>query len=377
MSICRLWGKPAVIIFIRAARARGKIQIMSEENRRNVSGSFVVCDEQEDYIEHLFAILSEQLSGEYQFHLFHDPAKMLDFMETEETEALLIGEEYREKIADMSKVRRVFILTDVMKDHAENDMIPVFRYQSASQILNQIRSGIKIPDRRISVRKQGKKRIRDEPEAVKVQEKTRSMAPKVSVSVQTRGLIGVYSPVHRIGKTRFAMRLGEKLSEQVPVLYLNLEGYAGGSYYFPEKTEQDLGDLIYCMKQERTDHGLKISSMTGRSGGMDYIMPMENESDLRSVRGEEWISLFDQILEKCIYEAVILDLGDCIDGLYDILRNCSRVYTPYIREGAAMAKLEQYERNLRTTGYGDILTRTVKKQMQRRRHDTERAETEQ
>ena len=377
MSICRLWRKPAVIIFIRAARARGKIQIMSEENRRNVSGSFVVCDEQEDYIEHLFAILSEQLSGEYQFHLFHDPAKMLEFMETEETEALLIGEEYREKIADMSKVRRVFILTDVMKDHAENDMIPVFRYQSASQILNQIRSGIKIPDRRISVRKQGKKRIRDEPEAVKVQEKTRSMAPKVTISVQTRGLIGVYSPVHRIGKTRFAMRLGEKLSEQVPVLYLNLEGYAGGSYYFPEKTEQDLGDLIYCMKQERTDHGLKISSMTGRSGGMDYIMPMENESDLRSVRGEEWISLFDQILEKCIYEAVILDLGDCIDGLYDILRNCSRVYTPYIREGAAMAKLEQYERNLRTTGYGDILTRTVKKQMLRRRHDTERAETEQ
>ena len=227
------------------------------------------------------------------------------------------------------------------------------------------------------MQKQGKKRIRDEPEAVNVREKTRSMAPKVSVSVQTRGLIGVYSPVHRIGKTRFAMRLGEKLSGQIPVLYLNLEGYAGGSYYFPEKTEQDLGDLIYCMKQERTDHGLKISSMTGRSGGMDYIMPMENESDLRSVRGEEWISLFDQILEKCIYEAVILDLGDCIDGLYDILRNCSRVYTPYIREGAAMAKLEQYERNLRTTGYGDILTRTVKKQMQRRRHDTERAETEQ
>ena len=375
MSICRLWGKPAVIIFIRAARARGKIQIMSEENRRNVSGSFVVCDEQEDYIEHLFAILSEQLSGEYQFHLFHNPAKMLEFMETEETEALLIGEEYREKIADMSKVRRVFILTDIMKDHVENDMIPVFRYQSAGQILNQIKRGIKNPDRRISVRKKGRKRIRDEPEAVKVQEKTRSMAPKISL--QTRGLIGVYSPVHRIGKTRFAMRLGEKLSEQVPVLYLNLEGYAGGSYYFPEETEQDLGDLIYCMKQERTDHGLKISSMTGRSGGMDYIMPMENESDLRSVRGEEWISLFDQILEKCIYEAVILDLGDCIDGLYDILRNCSRVYTPYIREGAAMAKLEQYERNLRTTGYGDILTRTVKKQMQRRRHDTERAETEQ
>lgn len=373
MSICRSEGNPAFIIFIRAAGDRGKIQIMSEEKRRNVSGSFVVCDEQEDYIEHLFAILSEQLSGEYQFHLFHDPAKMLEFMGAEETEALLIGEKYREKIDDLSKVQRIFVLTDIMKERAENNVIPIFRYQSASQILSQIKSGIKIQDRRISVQKNGRKRIRDEPEAVDLQDKTKSADSRGSL--QTRGLIGVYSPVHRIGKTRFAIRLGEKLSEQVPVLYINLEGYAGGGYYFPEETEYDLGDLIYCMKQERADHGLKISSMAGRLGGMDFIMPMENESDMRSVRGEEWISLFDQILEKCIYEVVILDLGDCIDGLYDILRNCSRVYTPYIRESAAMAKLEQYERNLRTTGYGDILSRTVKKQMQKKRHDTERAGT--
>lgn len=373
MSICRPEGKPAFIIFIRAAGDRGKIQIMSEEKRRNVSGSFVVCDEQEDYIEHLFAILSEQLSGEYQFHLFHDPAKMLEFMGAEETEALLIGEKYREKIDDLSKVQRIFVLTDIMKERAENNVIPIFRYQSASRILSQIKSGIKIQDRRISVQKNGRKRIRDEPEAVDLQDKTKSADSRGSL--QTRGLIGVYSPVHRIGKTRFAIRLGEKLSEQVPVLYINLEGYAGGGYYFPEETEYDLGDLIYCMKQERADHGLKISSMAGRLGGMDFIMPMENESDMRSVRGEEWISLFDQILEKCIYEVVILDLGDCIDGLYDILRNCSRVYTPYIRESAAMAKLEQYERNLRTTGYGDILSRTVKKQMQKKRHDTERAGT--
>ena len=373
VSICRPEGKPAFIIFIRAAGDRGKIQIMSEEKRRNVSGSFVVCDEQEDYIEHLFAILSEQLSGEYQFHLFHDPAKMLEFMGAEETETLLIGEKYREKIDDLSKVQRIFVLTDIMKERAENNVIPIFRYQSASQILSQIKSGIKIQDRRISVQKNGRKRIRDEPEAVDLQDKTKSADSRGSL--QTRGLIGVYSPVHRIGKTRFAIRLGEKLSEQVPVLYINLEGYAGGGYYFPEETEYDLGDLIYCMKQERADHGLKISSMAGRLGGMDFIMPMENESDMRSVRGEEWISLFDQILEKCIYEVVILDLGDCIDGLYDILRNCSRVYTPYIRESAAMAKLEQYERNLRTTGYGDILSRTVKKQMQKKRHDTERAGT--
>ncbi len=332
----------------------------------------MVCDVQEEYIEHLFEILSEQLSEVYQFHLFHDPAKAMEFAGTEGTEALLIAEEYWDRAEIFPGIRKVFILTDIMKDCREKDVIPVFRYQSADRILDEIKNGMSIQDRNTSVPKKGRKRIRDEPEEVKVRENSRNMISPDGQ--QTRGMIAVYSPVHRIGKTRFAMRLGEKLSEQVPVLYLNLEGYSGGSYYFPEDTGQDLGDLVYCMKQERTDHGLKISSMTGRSGGMDYIMPMENESDLRAVKGEEWISLFSQILEKCIYEVIILDLGDCIDGLYDILRKCARIYTPYIRENSATAKLEQYERNLRTTGYGDILTRTVKKDMQKKRPDVERTE---
>lgn len=374
VSECRFEGNPAVIIFIHAASARGKIQIMSKEKRRSMSGSFAVCDVQKEYIEHLFAILSEQLEGEYQFHLFHDPEKLTEFLEGNGAEVLLIGEEYRQKIRNPSQIKNVFILTEIMDVCLEGRGTAVFRYQSAGQILSVIRRGLtggspdrnmlvqdipekqkveqELPDKNISAQKKGRKRIRDEP--------------------QIRGLIGVYSPVHRIGKTRFAIRTGQKLSEQVPVLYLNMEGYSGGSYYFPEESGQDLGDLIYCMKQERSDHGLKISSMMGQSGGMDYIMPMKNEIDLRAVRGEEWISLFDQILDKCIYEAVILDLGDCIDGLHDILRHCARIYTPYIRESASIAKLEQYERNLRTAGYGDVLSRTVKKLMQKRRHNAGR-----
>ena len=117
------------------------------------------------------------------------------------------------------------------------------------------------------------------------------------------------------------------------------------------------------MKQERCDYGHKTSRMRGQIGRMDFIKPMENEQDLRSVRLEEWLALFDMILEKCIYDTVILDLGDCVDGLYEILRRCVKVYTPYIRDGISEAKLQQYEDNLRQTGYEDILSRTVKRVM--------------
>ena len=189
-----------------------------------------------------------------------------------------------------------------------------------------------------------------------------------------RGLIGVYSPIHRIGKTKFALRLGRQIAEKVPVLYLNLESYSGGNYYFPEDTGSDMGDLLYYMRQDKINLGLKLSTMVGQSEGVDYIMPMRYERDLRDVTSSEWKELIDIILEKCIYETIILDLGDSVDGLYDILRKCSRIYTLYIEEGAAEAKLIQYEENLRNAGYADVLSRTVKRRAGRAKNTAERSE---
>ncbi len=77
-----------------------------------------------------------------------------------------------------------------------------------------------------------------------------------------------------------------------------------------------------------------------------YIAPIRAEQDFREVTKEEWNQLLDLILEKSIYKVIILDLGDTVDGLYDLLGRCSKVYTPYIEEGAAKAKLNQYEENL-------------------------------
>lgn len=368
----RSMGVPVVVIFIRAAAIRGKIQNMTEEKSKKIPGNFVVCDIQEDYAECLFRILTEHFPGNYQFHLFRDIDKMLEFTEQSGAEILLVSEEYQDRIDEISRVGKRFILTELPDaEKREGSLFPVFRYQSADSIIKEIRAGIGEPGKN--------SRSRDGPSAHTAQ-KTRTVRgmtgdTKTPVLRETsvyhtrglRGLIGIYSPVHRIGKTRYALRLGKKIAEQVPVLYLNLEGYSGGDFYFPQESGQDMGDLLYCLKQERSDHGLKISTMAGQSAGMDYIRPMKNELDLRAVSGKEWMELLELISEKCIYETVILDLGDCIDGLYDILRMCDRVCMPYISDGAALAKIRQFEENMREAGYEEILRHTVKKQMSKKR----------
>lgn len=324
----------------------------TEEKGRMVH--LVICDVQSSYAEKLLRILAERLPDAYEFHLFCDIEKLKGFSERAPSDILLIGEEFSEEDRRRIPADKKFLLTGI-RDGPDCEEIPVFRYQSADRIIENIFS----------------QRNEREDSIVKVRAEL-SGKKKSHVQTGMKGLIGVYSPVHRIGKTRFALRLGRQLAEKTEVLYLNMEGYAGGSYYFPEDQEMDLGDLLYFMRQENSSPGIRISAMTGKMDGMDYIMPMKHEQDLRNVKAEEWIRMLDMILEKCVYEVVILDLGDGIEGLYDILRKCARVYTLYIEEGAAAAKIEQYEQNLRSAGYGDVLDRTVKKRAKRNRTSEEK-----
>ena len=92
---------------------------------------------------------------------------------------------------------------------------------------------------------------------------------------------------------------------------------------------------------------------------------MKNDVDFRSVTEEEWISLLDVITQKCIYDCIILDLGDSIQGLYEDSETVQPYLYPILEEEAALAKMEQYEKTLREAGYTDILSRTVKRKVEK------------
>lgn len=321
-----------------------KSQTMQEKITENRSGNFVICDEQKEYSEYLYRALAEQLSDHYRFYLFHHAEEAEYFLENTDVDILLICEEYIQRIEKESRFGTCFVLTQAPSDQiSRENMFSIYRYQSADAIIGMIR---KVTEKKVPPAK-GEKRIRDDP--------------------VLHGLIGVYSPVHRIGKTRFALRMGKKIAKKIPVLYLNLEGHSGDRCYFSGSAQQDLGDLLCYFRQERPDYGMKLSSITGQMEELDYIRPMRNEMDLRSVEGSEWIRLLDMIFRECIYEAVILDLGECINGLYDILGKCDRIYMPYINDGISMAKIRQYEETMRMTGNEKILRHTVKRLMTRKR----------
>ncbi len=325
----------------------GLVQI--KERRGEVySGQFVICDPERDYSESLLKYLSEKEKEDYQFQLFHDVESLEVFCRDNFVDVLLIAEEYEAEKKPDIRAKRKFILTEEVRQEKDGEKRSICRYQPVGNMI---------------------KILFEEPEDSHVLRPQRVWKEKVqSLEKQTarKGLIGVYSPVHRIGKTKFAIQLGKKTAQCLPTLYLNMEEYPASSLYFPEQKEKNLGDLLYYAGQNKENLGLRISTMAGRMEDLDYIMPIPVMQDLRAVKEEEWLNLFDQILKKCIYETVILDLGDSIDGLYSILKNCSAVYTHYADEPAAAEKIRQYEANIKRMGMEEILEHTIRKKVTRR-----------
>ena len=52
----------------------------------------MICDVQKEYAECLFRILTERLSDRYQFHLFTDAHRMVEFTEQAGAAILLVSE---------------------------------------------------------------------------------------------------------------------------------------------------------------------------------------------------------------------------------------------------------------------------------------------
>ena len=157
-------------------------------------------------------------------------------------------------------------------------------------------------------------------------------------------LVAVYSPIHRVGKTTFALALGRECAKSKKVLYLNLEEYAGMEV--SQDTNMNLGDLLYYLRQGNGNLGIRLHAAVKEDEGLDVVPPIPVVLDLKEVTWEEWDALITQLLENSLYEMVVLDVGESVQGLFPLLELCDRVYMPVLDDEISRRKVKQYQDNV-------------------------------
>ena len=115
---------------------------------------------------------------------------------------------------------------------------------------------------------------------------------------------------------------------------------------------------MYFLKQGKKAFACKLEGTIRNLGGLDYIPPLKSPVELRYIRHADWEALLEALERESLYEYVILDLSGVLDGFYEILRQCDRIYMPVCADETAKAKIRQYENTLKLLELEEILEKT-------------------
>ncbi len=176
-------------------------------------------------------------------------------------------------------------------------------------------------------------------------------------------IISLYSPIKRSLQTTFGITLAHLLSKEKRILYLNLEGYSGLERTFADSYSKDISDFIYYIQQTSENIPLIIQKYVYRLGEVDMMPPVLNPYNLQDITEEKWLKLLHLLRESNLYDAIIMDVSDFIQGTFSILRASQVIFSLIKSDTRSEAKWQQYCSILQETGYEDVLQKTQKTEL--------------
>lgn len=299
-----------------------------------------VCDLDETYAFRMAEFILEKMPALYMLHLFTETDKLQEFQEKQKISILLISEGAIRQLKGRLDIPDIFVLQESGKElesRKEEEYQYIDKYQSPEQIVREMIEKIA--------------ELKDWNDAGNGQGILQGMMPR---------LIGIYSPVRRCLQTSFALTMGQLLARNHRTLYLNFECYSGFSQMLHKEFSSDMMDVIYFFRCAREKLSLRLPSIVQNINGLDFIPPGQCGLDMQEITGENWLELLDVIGRASRYEYLILDLTDGMNGLFELLLHCYKIYTITKDDGFAMAKMDQYEKVLQLNALSDIADKTVK-----------------
>lgn len=290
----------------------------------------VLCDREEEYAQLMTEFLRRHREIPWCIRTYTDVQELLRQEETRGIDLMVVSERtYRQELAALRPLRTVILNESGRMKWKE--FVNIDKYQQAQNVLQSLLEVyMEIAD---------------------------IVLPCLAGKSNTR-FIGIYSPVRRCMQTTFALTLSQMLAERHSTLYLNFEHYLGISELAAEAGARDLADLLYFLMAEKEKFRLRLQTIVRHRGNLDYVPPMKHGQNLLLVSPKEWNSLFQRLSELGEYEFVVMDLSESMQGLFDILRYCIKIFTLTRKDRIAQGKLSEYIYLLQACDYEDVLKKT-------------------
>lgn len=277
------------------------------------------------YSRKLFEYVFSEYGKDYEIVFFSDEAAFSSFGQKDKIRLILAEEDF-----DTSEVAKGVVRVKLSEDESDKENSKVYKYMPVDKVMKDV----------MAIYAAGK------------------TAESANCIFGEKGIIGIYTPIKRSFQTTFAITLGQILARKKKTLYLNFESYSGFDVICRNLDRSDLMDLVYFSECDDKNFPLRVDSMKDTIGNLDFISPVKAYVKFASVGAKQWLKLLDNLTTKTDYEYIILDLSEQVNGLMDVLRRCSKIYTITDEDRMASAKIAQYTSMIKEFYYEDILLKT-------------------
>lgn len=142
-----------------------------------------------------------------------------------------------------------------------------------------------------------------------------------------KGIFCVFSP-EGTERTAFAVTLSQYLGQQGNCLYLNLSGFP---VFFEEELKEEpsferkgLAELLFLVHQDNFE--TLCRELQEPFGSACMLSPVTNFKDLLDCSMEDWGALFDNLLSKCGYDSIVIEMGQLFEYTLDLLGRADRIF---------------------------------------------------
>lgn len=282
----------------------------------------VILDREEGYANRLMEVFNSKERLGFQAEMFTGVDAFVEYSRKNPVEILLIGDSLMEEnLRGMASM--IIIISEGIKV-AELQSYPViYKYQSSEITIQNIFE---------IYAKEGKK-----PELM---------------SCRKSEIIGIFAPERKESKTAYAWGFARKLAKNKRILFISMGTFCGKEELY--KGDKDLADIMYYVNYGGDNLIYMVSSVVRNLDGIDCMPAMLAPDDLISVPVENWLKLLHTIASQSNYDAIVIEVEECVQQFYRILDFCTEVYFPMIRLKKDNVKWEKCEEYFRKMGAEEV-----------------------
>lgn len=297
-----------------------------------MNGMTVIFDTDAGYAKKLTEALIRQGSSPEKT-LYFDSEEALSLYSSENPVDTLILPKNSGDFAESIQAERKIYLSEVRGYTSIRGVPTVFKYQPARQLTEEI---------------------------LKAAAAGRSSGEKPLTGLSARSLLSVVSPVGRSGKTSFAFTLGQLLSADSKVLYLNLEPIGGFEGFLSECKARTLSEVMYTYETdpEMLKDRNGFSALTGNFHGMEYLLPVSVPGDISRAEPRRLAEFIEAVSEAGAYDIILLEPGQDYRFLDVFLPMSRKIYLMTRTDPVSNAKLETFRQYLKAFPDEDLNGRT-------------------